>query len=117
EVYVVAFSDVGLDYLLTNQHISTELFEFAESILVPLTKYDEQKNTQLTTTLTMSLVYHSPKVVAKHLYIHSNTVHYRVKGGKEVIQLELTQPDNNIALQLAAYTLIYHHQLLITSTQ
>src|SRR5699024_7709851 len=41
EVYVVAFSDVGLDYLLTNQHISTELFEFAESILAPLTKYDE----------------------------------------------------------------------------
>ena len=104
EVYVIAFSNLGLDYLLTNQHLSTELFEFAESILAPLTKYDEKKNTQLTTTLSMSLVYQSPKVVAKHLYIHPNTVHYRVKRAKELIQLDLTKPENNIALQLSAYT-------------
>src|SRR5699024_6718133 len=115
--YVVAFSDVGLDYLLTNQHISTELFEFAESILAPLTKYDEQKNTQLTTTLTISLVYQSPKVVAKHLYIHSNTVHYRVKRKNEFIQLDLTMIENNIALQLAAYIWLYHHILLIATKQ
>lgn len=116
EVYVIAFSNLSLDYLLTNQHLSTELFEFAESILAPLTKYDEKKNTQLTTTLSMSLVYQSPKVVAKHLYIHPNTVHYRVKRAKELIQLDLTKPENNIALQLSAYTWLYHHQLLITST-
>src|SRR5699024_3667977 len=117
EVYVVAFSDVGLDYLLTNQHISTELFDLAESSLVPLTTYAEHKNTQVTTTLTMSLVYQSPKGDAKHIYIHSHTVHYRVKRAKELIQLDLTKPEHNIALQLAAYTWLYHHQLLITSPQ
>src|SRR5699024_9296004 len=103
--------------LLTNQHISTELFEFAESILAPLTKYAEKKNTQLTTTLTMSLGYQSPKVVAGQLYIHSNTVRDRVKRAKELIQLDLSKPENNIALQLAAYTWLYHQQLLITATQ
>lgn len=108
--YVLEFNDFGLDHLLTNPNVTDDLNKFALNALEPIIKYDQKNGTQFTKTLALSLVYPSPADVASRLFIHRNTVHYRVNRAKELLEMDLDKPGNDIALRLAAYTWLYHER-------
>lgn len=108
--YVLEFNDFGLEQLLTNPNTAKELVSFAKKALQPIIEYDEENETQFAKTLALSLVYQSPNKVAKELFIHTNTVHYRVKRAKELLELDLEKPGNDIALKLSAYTWLYEQK-------
>ncbi|MEI3613076.1 helix-turn-helix domain-containing protein [Pseudogracilibacillus sp. SO30301A] len=110
EKYVLEFNDFGLEYLLTNHKIADDLNKFATKTLRPIIEYDREHRTQFTKTLALSLVYQSPTNVAKEMYIHTNTVHYRVNRAKELLEMDLSRPGNDIALRLSAYTWLYSQQ-------
>lgn len=102
--YVTKFNHFGINYLLKNPTVGPYLQEFAENTFHTLLKYDEENDSELTKTLALSLVYPSPSDVANILFIHTNTVHYRVRKAKELLGVKMDQIGNNIALQLAAFT-------------
>lgn len=45
----------------------------------------------------------SPDEVAKRLFVHTNTVHYRVKRAKDLLPFDPETPGGEVTLKLAAY--------------
>lgn len=111
--YLLTFDHFGLDNLLNNPRITKELQSFAKQMLQPIIQYDKENNSELTKTLALSLVHKSPSVVAKKLYIHPNTVHYRVNRAKQLLQIDLGEARNEIALAFAAYTWLFEQNIKI----
>lgn len=109
--YVITFERFGLDNLLNNPEVSDNLVNFAERILEPVLQYDKENQTELTITLTLSLVYHSPSKVARQLYIHPNTVHYRVNRAKELLNINLNHVKNELTLTFASYIWLFEQQI------
>lgn len=105
--YVLTYKQFGLDYLLSNPRVATEIQSFANEMLKPILQYDKEHNSDLTETLALSLVHKSPSVVAEKLYVHPNTVHYRVNRAKQLLKIDETDVKNEIALTFAAYAWLY----------
>lgn len=111
--YIFTFEHYGLDNLLSNPSVSDELLSFAKQMLQPVIQYDKKNESELTKTLALSLVYKSPTKVAKKLYIHPNTVHYRVNRAKQLLHINLEDVRQEIALTFAAYTWLFKHHVTI----
>src|SRR5690625_2194788 len=108
--FVIGFNHFGLELLLTNPNIANDLNEFSFNALRPIIDYDQRNETQFTNTLALSLVYQSPTLVAEKMYIHTNTVHYRVNRAKELLNINLNKPENDVALRFASYIWLYNQQ-------
>lgn len=114
--YVLTFEHFGLDHLLSNPRIAEDLQSFASNLLKDIIAYDEEHDSELTKTLALSLVYQSPSKVAKKLFIHPNTVHYRVNRAKQLLNNQTEDPRFEIALAFAAYTWLFKQNITIPST-
>lgn len=114
--FVIEQKQSGLEMLFEKADIRNKLDDFASELLQPVMTYDEKNKTNFTETLVYDCLLQSPDDVAKQLFIHKNTVLYRVKRAKEILQLENDSPKNRIALELAAYQWIKqtNPQLLAT---
>ena len=106
--FVVTFNQYGLNFLLKNPEVNPHLIDFALNAFQALIEYDRIHGTELVKTLALSLVYPSPSDVAKKLFIHTNTVHYRVRKAKEILNVDFKELGNDIAIRLAAYTLLFN---------
>lgn len=111
--YVLTFNHFGLDHLLSNPRISKDIHEFSTQMLKPVIEYDEKNKSDLTKTLALSLVYNSPSKVAKKLFIHPNTVHYRVNRAKQLLNMDESDVSSDIALRLAAYAWLFEQKIRI----
>ncbi len=110
EDYVLTYQQFGLDYLLSNPLVIEEIQAFTAQMLKPLLEYDKEHDSELTETLALSLVYKSPSVVAKKLFIHPNTVHYRVNRAKQLLEIDESDVKNELALTFAAYAWLYEQE-------
>ncbi|HZW67028.1 MAG TPA: helix-turn-helix domain-containing protein [Pseudogracilibacillus sp.] len=110
--YVLSFDQFGLDNLLSNPRVADELQSFAQNMLQTVIAYDEKNDSDLTKTLALSLIYKSPTKVAKKLFIHPNTVHYRVNRAKQLLKLDLDDVHQEIALTFASYTWLFEQGLI-----
>src|SRR5699024_9643532 len=110
--YVLSFDQFGLDNLLSNPRVADELQSFAQNMLQTVIAYDEKNDSDLTKTLALSLIYKSPTKVAKKLFIHPNTVHYRVNRAKQSLKLDLDDVHQEIALTFASYTWLFEQGLI-----
>lgn len=110
--YVLSFDNFGLDNLLSNPRVASELQTFAHNMLQTVIAYDEKNDSDLTKTLALSLIYKSPTKVAKKLFIHPNTVHYRVNRAKQLLKLDLDDVHQEIALTFASYTWLFEQKLI-----
>src|SRR5699024_2133440 len=72
--YVLTYKQFGLDYLLSNPRVATEIQSFANEMLKPILQYDKEHNSDLTETLALSLVHKPPSVEAETLYRHPKHV-------------------------------------------
>lgn len=111
--YVLTFNRFGLDHLLSNPRVSKDIQEFSKRMLKPLLEYDKNNNSDLTKTLALSLMYNSPSKVAKKLFIHTNTVHYRINRAKQLLNVDEQDPSSDIALRLAAYAWLFEQKINI----
>lgn len=111
--YVLTFENFGLENLLSNPRISEDLQSFAKRILQTVIKYDEENDSELTKTLALSLIYKSPSKVAKKLFVHPNTVHYRVNRAKQLLNINLDDVSSEISLIFAAYTWLFEQNISI----
>lgn len=119
ENYILEIDDYRLNSLLDNPSLHEYLEKFTYKMLLPVLEYDQHNDTQLTKTLALAIILEKPSLAAERLFIHTNTVHYRTRRAKEILQLDVSLPENDVALKLAAYIYLrkYHPEMLQTESE
>jgi len=98
---VYFFDDLGV-YKLLYKVDREEKNRFLKNSLIPLLKYDKAHNTELLKTLKAFFEENGNLTnVAKKIYVHYNTVHYRLKRIEKITGLSLDNPDDKLNLEIA----------------
>ncbi len=98
---VINFSQLGVYRLLQAVSDWDELEQFYGETAGPLDQYDRTYNSDLVKTLEAYFQYNGNlKQVAKALYIHYNTILYRMERIEEITGLNLKVPDQRLNLLL-----------------
>ena len=101
EEQIYFFEDLGV-YKLLYKIDKEEKNNFLENSIIPLLKYDKAHNTELLKTLKAFFEENGNLTnVAKKIYIHYNTVHYRLKRIEKITGLSLENPDDKLNLEIA----------------
>lgn len=96
---LIYYTDMGIYKLLMAIEDKEILRDYYEKTLHPLLAYDKQKNSDLTNVLRTYLDHNgSVKETADELYVHRNTVDYKLGKIEELLQIDLS--DLNTRLQL-----------------
>jgi purine catabolism regulator len=99
---VLSFGDLTLYHLLGRLQACDELAEFHEQTLASLEAYDAGHDTQLVDTLDVFFSQHgNVSQTAERLYLHRNSLLYRLERIAEITGLDLDDADARFALQLA----------------
>lgn len=99
---VLPFSELGVYRLLCQLQNSQELIEFYDQTLAPLAQYDASHNTELVHTLQVFFAHHgNVSQAAESLYLHRNSLLYRLERICEITGLDLDDMDDRFSLQLA----------------
>ena len=101
--YVLEANSMGLDSKLSNPILSDKLDMFAKNLFKPLLAHDSGTGSPLTETLTLVLTLGSVVEAAKRLYVHPNTVRYRVRRAEQILNRTLDSPTDRTALNVAAF--------------
>ena len=100
------FSDLGLTRILYNQDHQV-LQEFYRETLGDLEKYDSEQKSDFVNTLEKYLNYKCElKAAADALFLHPNTLRYRLKKIEEILDVNLDYMDTKLNL-LAAFKITY----------
>ena len=88
---LMSFDEMGVYQLLFLIEDHQVLEDMYHQLLNPLLAYDYQHHGELEKTLYYYLVYDgSQQAMAKHLYMHRNTINYRLTKIKELLSCELS---------------------------
>ncbi|MBQ9015276.1 MAG: PucR family transcriptional regulator [Firmicutes bacterium] len=100
--HIVKYSELGIMKLLLLLADSAELEEFYEEIILSITNYDKETNSQLyETMLAFRHCNYQYRETANSLYIHENTVRYRISKVKEIIEAKAPNDDFREVFSLA----------------
>ncbi|WP_213518808.1 PucR family transcriptional regulator [Paenibacillus montaniterrae] len=106
---VLHYNQLGVYLLLYRMQGSEELEEFKQLYLYPLLAMERKQQGALLTTLSTYFACNcNAKETAEKLYVHYNTVNYRLERIRSELQLRLDDPETKLLLQLAIKT--YHLQ-------
>jgi len=98
---IKSYNEIGFYQLLIEVEDTKVLKRFYRDTLGPLEEYDNKNKTDYIETLKAYLLSNgSIQEVAKTTYVHRNTVNYKMKKIKEILQCELTY-ENGLKLLLA----------------
>lgn len=98
---VFHFDDLGVYRILASSD-ETEMRNFFDDILARLVTYDKKNNSNLIETLKTILACDmNLKQAAESMFIHYNTLRYRVNRIQEITGLNLKSPEDRLNLQLA----------------
>ncbi len=103
------FGDLSVHRLLFQLQGYDELEQFCNESIGPLLEYDAKHNSTLIKTLTVYFEHLGNLTqTAEALYIHRNTLQYRMERIGEIAGLDLDNPETRLAVQLAlkAYKLL-----------
>jgi GAF domain-containing protein len=99
---VVSLDSIGAYRLLLQVKRPQELQCFAESMLGTVHAYDRQHQTKLGATLTAYMAHRcNVAVTGKALHVHPNTVAYRLRRIEALLDIDLSDPQAMLHLQLA----------------
>lgn len=99
---VVSLDTIGAYRLLLQVKRPRELHAFAESTLGTVRAYDLKHDTKLGPTLHCYMAHRcSVSVTAKAMHVHPNTVGYRLRRVEELLEIDLSDPQAMLHLQLA----------------
>ena len=103
------YDDLGFYRLIVNQTDSEELKAFYRDTLEPLVAYDKNNQTFLVPTLEAYLKNNGNITsTAQNLFVHYNTVKYRLEQIEELLEITLKDAEVRFNLQVALKV----HQLL-----
>jgi len=97
-----SFSDMGIYSILMPYHQELWMRQFYDRILQPVKDYDEKYNTQLFETA-LTFVEQDGKILetAEALYMHKNTIRYRIEKIKYLLHMEKSEGSFYEQLSLA----------------
>ncbi len=99
---VLYYDDLGIYKILSFEGLKPELDKFYEDILEDLVNYDEEKGTDLILTLKNYFLYEGNlKKVSENMFVHYNTVVYRLQRIKEITNKDLNKYEDRLNLQIA----------------
>lgn len=99
---IISLDDLGVYRLLLQVKRPRELANFADSVLGPLHDYDERRDTCLLETLHVYLRKGCRVAAsAEALHVHTNTVAYRLRRIRELIDVDLRDPEVLMQIQVA----------------
>lgn len=98
---VTLFQELGIMRLLQRLD-HQELEDYRQEILKPLLDFDREGNLELEQTLlTYYLSNGDLNLAARKLYLHPNTLRYRIKKASEVLDRDVVQLDHQLNLFIA----------------
>lgn len=98
---VLHFDDYIIYHFLESSISNNNLEKFYESTLSKLVKYDKDNNTNFIETLEQYLKNQgNVSVTAKELYLHRNTLIYRLNSISEILNVDLKDSEKVLELQL-----------------
>ncbi|MCC6177794.1 MAG: helix-turn-helix domain-containing protein [Chloroflexi bacterium] len=98
----VHFEQLGVQRLLFQLRDNPELAAFYDDLLGKLQSHDERQNAELVNTLEAFFECHGNHVrTAQRLHLHRNTLLYRLERVRQVLGVELDDPETRLALQVA----------------
>ena len=100
---VMRFEDLGIErVLLESMDASSSHEEFVQQVLGRLLAHDEHNSRDLLGTLrTYIAADYAPIAVARHLFIHPNTVHFRIRRLAELLGGNWPHGDQRFRVELA----------------
>jgi purine catabolism regulator len=100
--HLVVFNSLGVYRLLGQLEDNPAVQEFTDQVIGPLVQYDEQHRSSLVQTLDAYFDHHGNiSQTAESLYIHRNTLLYRLERIQELTGHDLNQANMRLALHLA----------------
>ena len=98
----VTFDSLGIYQLLIQLEDEPAAGRFSDKIVGPLVEYDQRHKSSLMETIIAYFGHHgNVSQTAEALYIHRNTLSYRLERIQELTGQDLENPDERLALQLA----------------
>ncbi|WCK53759.1 PucR family transcriptional regulator ligand-binding domain-containing protein [Aneurinibacillus sp. Ricciae_BoGa-3] len=102
---IISFSELGLYRILYHDEIRQELKLFCEEMLEPLIS-DKKENNDLLVTLQVFLETGGNfRLTAKKLFVHHNTVRYRIETIERLCQVDLKNDTDRLNLAISLKTL------------
>ena len=100
--HLVEFNSLGIYQLLSQIEDIPAVQHFAREIIKPLADYDRQNRGSLVETIDAYFNHHANvSQTAESLFIHRNTLLYRLERIQELTGQDINQADMRLALQLA----------------
>lgn len=101
---IINFEEMGVYQILFSIEDKQILISMYYRLLQPLINYDQKHHSELEKTLYYYLVYDgSMQAMAKNLYMHRNTINYRMNKIKELLNCEFESIDEKMEYLLAFY--------------
>jgi purine catabolism regulator len=99
---IVEFNSLGVFRLLSELETIPSVQEFALQVIGPLLQYDEQHRGSLVQTLAAYFDHHGNiSQTAESLFVHRNTLLYRMDRIQELTEQDLNNADMRLALHLS----------------
>lgn len=100
--HIVDFNSLGVYRLLGQLEELPQVRAFTQQVIGPLVAYDAQHSSSLVKTIDAYFAHHGNiSQTAETLYIHRNTLLYRLERIQELTQHDLNQSNMRLALHLA----------------
>ena len=104
ELPIVFFEDMGVYQILFSIEDKQILIEMYHRLLQPLIDYDQKHHGELEKTLFYYLFYGESQItMAKNLYMHRNTINYRMNKIKELLNCQLDTFEEKVPYMLSYY--------------
>lgn len=90
-------------YKLVSELKNTDILgRLNQKYLVPLMEYDEKNNSDMTDFVSAYIEYNGHiKDISENLYLHRNTVYYKIKKAEELLGCSLSNLDTKLFLLIA----------------
>ncbi|MDO4977773.1 MAG: PucR family transcriptional regulator [Eubacteriales bacterium] len=101
---IFSYEEDVIYHMLERHSTTAELFDYYEFTLKPLEDYDNENDTDLVKTLKEYISCGlNVSQAAKNLFIHRNTMNHRMDQIRELISMDLRNPDHIYLIQTAFY--------------
>lgn len=99
---IIHYDDLGIYRILAHDGLKDELIDFCQDTIMPLIEYDKVYNSELVKTLKKYFKFNgNMKKISENMYMHYNTIVYRVNKMKEITGMDIEESDNRLNLQIA----------------
>lgn len=99
---ILHYDDLGLYRFFSYDGLQNELMEFYSTTIKPLVEFDKTSNSELVKTLKYYFQYNgNMKRMSQNMHMHYNTIIYRLQKIKDIIGMDIEDPDIRLNLEIA----------------